>query len=417
MAVPKLRFPEFNGEWEEKKFQNVARFSKGKNISKDDISREGIPCIRYGELYTTYNEKIIEPISKTNLNPNELVLSEKNDIIIPTSGETAIDIATAACLMKKDVAIGGDTTIIKIKGNGLFFSYYLNSNPKKLARLAQGASVVHLYSTYLKKLDLNIPNINEQKKIASFLSKVDEKIEKLEKKLELWETYKKGIMQQIFSQKLRFKDENGEEYPDWEEKKFNRVFEFIPTNSFSRADLNEESGEVYNIHYGDIHTKFPPILDFDKVKVPFINQEVDLERIKTESYCQNGDLIIADASEDYKDIGKAIELTNLRDKKVLAGLHTLLARDKTGFTKAGYRSYIMLDNRVKLQIKKYATGVSVLGISKSNLGKIDLNIPSLLEQNKIAGFLSSIDCKIEQINEELEIHKEFKLGLLQQMFC
>lgn len=229
--------------------------------------------------------------------------------------------------------------------------------------------------------------------------------------------YKKGVMQQIFSLKLRFKDENGEKYPDWKKKEFRQIFEFIPTNSYTRANLNEKSGQVRNIHYGDIHTKFPSIIDLKKVKVPFINKDVNLDKIKDICYCKDGDLIIADASEDYDDIGKAVELMDLGNEKVLAGLHTLLARDTSGYTNKWYRSYMMLDTNVKTQIKKFATGVSVLGISKNNLGKVILNIPSNLEQTKIANLLILLDNKIEKLNIELEINKKFKRGLLQQLFC
>ncbi len=119
-------------------------------------------------------------------------------------------------------------------------------------------------------------------------------------------------------------------FSDWEEKKFGEIFDFISTNSFSRADLNYEGGEVINIHYGDIHTKFPHILNFERVDVPFINENINLKNIKDENYCRNGDLVIADASEDYDDIGKAIELVNIGNKKVLAGLHTILVRDTKG---------------------------------------------------------------------------------------
>lgn len=221
--IPELRFPEFKGEWEEKSLVDISHFSKGKGISKNDISEEGLECIRYGELYTTYNEKISKIVSKTNLNPDDLVLSNQNDIIIPTSGETAIDLATASCVMKSEVAIGGDTTIIKTDQNGLFLTYCLNNKRNNISQLAQGVSVVHLYATHLKILKIYIPSLSEQNKIVSFLSKVDEKIEKLEEKQQQWETYKKGIMQQIFNQKLRFKDENGEDYPDWENKKLGEV--------------------------------------------------------------------------------------------------------------------------------------------------------------------------------------------------
>lgn len=149
--VPKLRFPEFKGEWERKKLGEVATFSKGKGISKADIIEDGrTECIRYGELYTHYGETIKEIKSKTNIELKDLVLSEANDVIIPASGETQIDIATASCVLKKGIALGGDLNIIKTKNEGVFLSYYLNSRKKyEIANLAQGISVVHLYSSVL----------------------------------------------------------------------------------------------------------------------------------------------------------------------------------------------------------------------------------------------------------------------------
>lgn len=115
-VVPKLRFPEFkdSGDWDEKLLEDVAIFLKGKGISKSDISTNGIlPCIRYGELYTHYKEIIDSTISFTNLPPNDLILSEGNDVIIPSSGETREDIATASCVMKEGIALGGDLNIIR----------------------------------------------------------------------------------------------------------------------------------------------------------------------------------------------------------------------------------------------------------------------------------------------------------------
>jgi type I restriction enzyme S subunit len=203
---------------------------------------------------------------------------------------------------------------------------------------------------------------------------------------------------------------------DWEYKQFNELFEFIQTNSLSRANLNYENGKVRNIHYGDIHTKFPTILDCEKFEIPFINPDVNLEKIKDESFCKNGDIVIADASEDYDDIGKAIELKNVNNTKLLAGLHTFLARDQNGFTIEGYRGYMLLNNNFKLQIKKIATGISVLGISKTNLGKLNINIPSIQEQDKIASFLSQVDSKIEKLEKKHELWETYKKGMMQQIF-
>ena len=188
------------GDWEVKTLGEIAKFSKGKGISKSDISDNGITeCIRYGELYTHNKETINDVKSKTNVNLKDLVISEANDVIIPASGETQIDIATASCVLRSGIALGGDLNIIKSDNNGVFLSYYLNSEKKfEIANLAQGISVVHLYSSQLALLVLKLPCHAEQTKIAHFLSTIDEKIEKCRKKIADTEGYKKGLMQRMF---------------------------------------------------------------------------------------------------------------------------------------------------------------------------------------------------------------------------
>lgn len=204
-TVPKLRFAEFedSGDWVEEKLDNVAVFLKGKGISKSDVSLNGnLPCIRYGELYTYYSEIINSVISFTNLPPDELVLSKANDVIIPSSGETREDIATASCVMSGGIALGGDLNIIRTEINGVFLSYYLSHGKKNsIAKLAQGDAVVHLYSSQLKKLTINFPKFKkEQQKIADCLSSLDEQISALIEKIEALKINKKGLMQQLFPQ-------------------------------------------------------------------------------------------------------------------------------------------------------------------------------------------------------------------------
>lgn len=223
--VPELRFPEFEGEWKTETLGAVASFSKGKGISKADISENGATeCIRYGELYTEYSEVITEVVSQTDIDEAELILSKKNDVIIPASGETQIDIATASCITKSGVALGGDLNIIKSAIDGIFLSYYLNNAQKtNIARLSQGISVIHLYASQLKSLNIHIPEPDEQTRIANFLTAVDKRINLLQKKKAELEQYKKGVMQKIFSQELRFKDENGNDFSDWEEKQLKKL--------------------------------------------------------------------------------------------------------------------------------------------------------------------------------------------------
>ena len=179
LNVPNLRFKEFQGEWKEERLADIADLYKGTGISKDQLSSDGEPCILYGELYTKYkSETIREVISKTNIDNTKLVRSKANDVIIPCSGETAEDIATARCVLNGNILLGGDLNIIRLHGyDGAFMSYQLNGRRKyDIAKVAQGVSVVHLYGEHLKGVKTINPCLEEQKKIASLLALLDERI-------------------------------------------------------------------------------------------------------------------------------------------------------------------------------------------------------------------------------------------------
>ena len=157
MTAPKLRFKEFDGDWQNIKLDSFVSFSKGKGISKADISEDGKNyCIRYGEIYTTYGQVINKVISKTHIAKSESVLSKAGDVIIPASGETQIDIATASCVLQSDIILSGDLNILSHSENGEWLAYYLSSAKKlDIAQLAQGNSVVHLYSSQLKNFSVH----------------------------------------------------------------------------------------------------------------------------------------------------------------------------------------------------------------------------------------------------------------------
>ena len=201
-TVPRLRFPEFReaGEWSKKNLGAIATFYKGKGISKADIVENGVqPCIRYGELYTIYGETIHKIVSNTNVDASELFLSKKNDVIIPSSGETKIDIAKASCVLNDDIALGSDLNIIRSNQNGIFLSYQLNGPLRvSIAKVAQGDTVVHLYPTQIKQLNVLVPCPNEQQKIANCLSSIDALIDMQVDKLDALKTHKKALMQQLF---------------------------------------------------------------------------------------------------------------------------------------------------------------------------------------------------------------------------
>ena len=203
---------------------------------------------------------------------------------------------------------------------------------------------------------------------------------------------------------------------EWEVKKIGDCFEFLTTNSYSREKMTYEEQEYMNIHYGDIHMKYGATLDIEEMKgkIPYIKSEETLP--KKIILIEEGDLLIADASEDYKDIGKSTEVLNVKDSKILGGLHTLLLRDKNNYFINGYKGYILRSEKISKEVKKIATGISVLGISKTNLSELNIPIPPLKEQEKIAEVLSCYDKAIEQQELLMEKEKEFKKGMMQKIF-
>ena len=198
--VPTLRFPNYNGEWQKTVMGKVCSFRKGYGIAKDDLSSDGTPCILYGELYTTYKTAIAKTIkSKTSIQSKSLVYSQKDDVIIPCSGETAEDIATSICVPYDGVLLGGDLTIVHSDLDGAFLSNQINSVRKyDIARIAQGKSIVHLQADELKKIFIFYPSIQEQRKISAFIDKIDERIEIQNKIISNYETLIKGLCDMIF---------------------------------------------------------------------------------------------------------------------------------------------------------------------------------------------------------------------------
>ena len=199
-----MRFPEFTEEWKEERLSKIAELSKGVGISKEQLSEDGEPCILYGELYTKYKSEIIHKvISKTNIESSNLKRSKRNDVIIPCSGETAIDIAVARCVPFDNILLGGDLNIIRLhKDDGAFMAYQLNGKRKiDIAKLAQGVSVVHLYGENIKAIKTYNPCLQEQQKIVKLLSMLDERIEVQNKIIEDLKKLRSAISKHLFARK------------------------------------------------------------------------------------------------------------------------------------------------------------------------------------------------------------------------
>lgn len=458
--IPELRFPEFEGEWNEKNLGQICTWSSGGTPSKENVSywNGDIPWISastmLGDVYYDSNRKLTLEGLK-----NGSRLAKKGSILLLVRGSMLYNKVPVG-IAGVDLAFNQDVKALEVISNvsSRFLFELFHAIQHRLLNMVVGTGIGagKLDTEDLKGLKIFIPSPPEQQKIATFLTAVDQRIQQLRQKKAKLEAYKKGVMQRLFAppplsesglpgledeqdgsgredhpviplssssrrsaarfRQLRFKDENGDDFPDWEEKKLGEIYSFKTTNSFSRENLNYERGQVRNIHYGDIHTKFKTHFDITDEVVPFVNTEVDISRISDENYAQEGDLVIADASEDYADIGKAIELINLNEEKVLAGLHTFLARRTNGEMTIGFGGHLMKSQDVRLKIMRIAQGTKVLGLSYKRLAEISLRLPHLEEQEKIASFLSSIDTAIEKVGQQIDDSVVFKKGLLQKMF-
>lgn len=406
--IPELRFPEFAEAWQSKKMGRFAKFSKGKGISKSDISEDGeTECIRYGELYTIYNEVIDHVYSKTNINKNELVFSEANDVIIPGSGETQIDIATASCVLKTGIALGGDLNIIKTANNGVFLSYYLNNRKKiEIAKIAQGNSVVHLYSSQLASLYLNIPTLPEQQKIASFLTAVDDKLTQLKQKKSLLEQYKKGAMQKIFSQEIRFKDENGKEYPKWEKKKLGDIGEFKNGINKSKEDFG------FGVPFVNLMDVFGKST-ISELKLDLVNaneKEIKLYELK------KGDVLFIRSSVKKEGVGETSLVLEDLNNTVFSGF-LIRFRDEKIRLDLNFKKYCFATRKFRESLISLSTTSANTNINQESLNDLVISLPAIPEQFQIANFLSAIDEKINHCQLQIEKTVLYKKGLLQKMFC
>ena len=278
----------------------------------------------------------------------------------------------------------------------------------------ESTGVPQLTAPQLAKIKIYYPSsLPEQEKIAAFLTLIDKKIEKQKELVELLKKYKRGLLSQIFSQKLRFKDDNGNYYPNWEECRFDEIFQILGNNTLSRECLNYTNVGVKNIHYGDILVKYNTCINDEIDKIPNINSDINLNKISDDNYLKVGDVILADTAEDYT-VGKACEIVSCK-AKILSGLHTIPCRPKQYFAK-GYLGYYLNSTEYHDKLIPLITGIKVSAISKKEIKKTIIKYPIYKEQEKIANLLLLIENKLNSNIKKLELFATYKKGLLQQLF-
>ncbi len=383
--VPKLRFKEFTEEWEEKKLGDITNLIAGGTPStlKKEYWNGDIKWMNSGELNLKFIQDVQGRITEIGLKSSSTRLIPKFCILIglagqgKTRGTVAINLIEL-CTNQSIAAILPNFKCFK----PMFLYYNLDNRYEELRNLSTGSGGRGgLNLNILKNISCIFPALKEQEKIADFLSNIDKEISIIEKKLKLFNEYKRGIMQKIFSQELRFKDENRNDYPEWEEKKLGDISQIQTGNK----DLeNKTENGVY----------------------PFFVRSKNIEKIDTYSYEGEAILIPGD--------GKIGEVYHYINGKFDYHQRVYKISDFKGIS-CKYIYYYLYQN-FKKHALTYTVKATVDSLRLPTIKEFIINLPYLEEQQKIVDFLSAIDTKIEKISDELEELKEFKKGLLQQMF-
>lgn len=389
-----MRFPEFTEEWQGEQLHEIAELSKGIGISKEQLSENGTPCILYGELYTKYKSEIISKIiSKTDIEKSKLKHSKQNDVIIPCSGETAIDIAVARCVPFDNVLLGGDLNVIRLhKYDGAFMAYQLNGKRKTdIAKLAQGVSVVHLYGENLKSIKTYNPSLQEQQKIVKLLSMLDERLEVQNKIIEKLQSLIKGIIVSHYSTTAHTI-----------KVKIRELGEAYSTMVMSKEQLTNDGNLC--VFYGELFTLYGCVID--KVK-----SRTSLEKVS--STLSHGRDLLFPASTTV-DAVSLIAPSALMQKGIILGGDMFDIKVSEAYNPI-YLSYYF-NYIANKRLAKYAKGTTIIHLHYNEIANVAIELPNIEEQDKIVSTILEYSAKLSIEETILEKLFDLKQYLLKQLF-
>ncbi len=372
LKVPKLRFKEFSGEWEEKSLGNIFKISAGGDIESTLVSMEKTEVYKYPIYANAEKNKGFYGYSK-------IYKEEENALTVAGRGVNLGIAHARSCNYYPIVRL---LTLRPKKNENIYFFEYAINN-LKMAKESTG--VPQLTAPQISSYKVSFCSLQEQQKIADFLSKVDEKIEKLTKKKELLEQYKKGVMQKIFSQEIRFKDDNGNDFPEWEEKFIDEIFTVTRGYVLSSRDTTSNT---------TIENTYP----------------VYSSQTKNKGLMGYYNTYLYENAITWTTDGANAGDVNFREGKFYCTNVCGVLLNEQGYANT------CIAEMLNTVTHKYVSYVGNPKLMNNVMSKIQLLFPSLPEQQKIADFLSTLDKKIDIVDKELGQVQEFKKGLLQQMF-
>jgi type I restriction enzyme S subunit len=408
-SVPALRFPEFVEDWKEAKLGNVFEIFNGYAFSSNDSQESGTLWVKIADVG-------IQEMKTDNLSYLPFEFLEKHKKFILKKGDFVLALTRPILNGKLKIAKINDifnNSLLNqrvgklISKNDLSFVYYFLQQKtliKTIENNIAGTDPPNLSPTSINTIETRIPENNEQQKIAAFLTVVDEKIQQLAKKKDLLEQYKKGVMEKIFNKEIRFKDENGNDFADWEEKKLG---DFTFSSAFGprfSSNLYSKSGNVLTLRTTDMNDD--GVINYDSAPLA----DIDVKQLK-EHIMQENDLIISRSG--------TIGITGIFQGykiPVIPGAFLIRFRVNTNKVSPAFIKLLFNSAKGRNKIESLSAGGVQKNLTSTSVLNMSIDFPSLPEQQKIADFLSSIDEKINSVNQQLEKTKEYKKGLLQQMF-
>ena len=411
MAVPKLRFKEFDCDWTSKQLGKIIGISSASRVFKEQWQDSGVPFFRTSDVVSIFknkeNEKAYISLELFEELAKKSGKIKQGDLLVTGGGSIGIPY-----LVPNDQPLYfKDADLLWMKSSGIVegsFLYNFFISPKfreYLKSISHTGTISHFTIEQAKATPFGFPSKEEQTKIASFLSAVDEKISQLTEKHALLSQYKQGMMQKLFSQQLRFKADDGSEFGEWEDSKLGELTTLITkgTTPSSLGEKYEESG-INFIKIESLSSNGKFLLD----KFAYIDENTHNKLAR--SKLEHDDILfsiagalgrVAIISRDYlpANTNQALAIIRLKDKKITR-----------------YIYYFLNSDYVKKIIDAESVQLAQANFSLGQLANLDVLVPCLEEQTKIANFLSAIDQKIEVVAQQIEQAKQWKKGLLQQMF-
>ncbi|WP_104505837.1 restriction endonuclease subunit S [Acinetobacter indicus] len=407
---PKLRFKKFDGDWTAVTLESLAEVERGKFSvrPRNDPRYFGgeMPFIQTGDV--TGSDVYLKGYTQT-LNDDGIRVSKvfpADTILITIAaniGDTTITQYPVAC---PDSVVAIQPKQDKV--NTIFLKNVIDLQKDNLDSQATQNAQKNINLQVLKPLKLIVPSKEEQNKIASFLSAVDEKISQLTQKLELLSQYKQGMMQKLFSQQIRFKADDGSEFGEWEKTKFLDLMVDL-------WDYRGKTPKKLGMDWGDGEIQSLSALN---IKKGFIDFDADCHLGSEKLYktwMNKGDLEKDDIIFTMEaPLGNVALIPD--DRKYILSQRVVCFKTNKKMVDNKFIFQLILSDQFQSRIEELATGTTAKGINQKSMQKIEVALPPTEEQTKIANFLSAIDQKIEVVAQQIEQAKQWKKGLLQNMF-